>query len=83
MEQREEGRVVFFNTAKEFGFCAPEGTDAGDRTQNLFISGYALKRAGIATLNKHDKISFRKEISKHPGRRPECQDIRLLDEIAP
>jgi len=47
------GTVKFFNTAKGFGFIAPD--DGGN---DVFVHVTALERAGIHSLNEGDKVSY-------------------------
>lgn len=50
---RIQGTVKFFNSAKGFGFIAP-----ADGSKDVFVHVSALERAGIASLNEGDKVSF-------------------------
>ena len=47
------GTVKFFNSDKGYGFIAPEG---GGNDSFVHIS--AVERAGMATLNKDQKVSY-------------------------
>ncbi|WP_428523786.1 cold-shock protein [Roseibium sp.] len=47
------GTVKFFNTTKGYGFIQPE--DGGN---DVFVHISAVERAGMATLNEGDKVSF-------------------------
>jgi len=47
------GTVKFFNTAKGFGFIAPEGGG-----KDVFVHASAMEAAGIRTLNEGQKVSF-------------------------
>jgi CspA family cold shock protein len=47
------GTVKFFNTDKGYGFIAPEG---GGNDSFVHIS--AVQRAGMATLNKDQRVSY-------------------------
>ena len=62
-----------------FGFVVPAGTDATDKSQHLYLSAHALRRAGIASVEKGARIEYRKKVSRHAGRKPECQDVRLIE----
>jgi cold shock CspA family protein len=75
---REEGVVAFFDLVRGYGFVTPAGADPADKSAGLYLSIHALKRAGISLLAKGDRIEYRKEASKYPGRKPEAQDIRLM-----
>jgi cold shock CspA family protein len=79
---REEGVVAFFDPVPGFGFVIPAGSDPADKTANLYLSIHALKRSGLLSIEKGTKIAFRREQSRHAGRKAECQDIRLLDDAA-
>jgi cold shock protein len=50
---RQSGTLKFFNSAKGFGFIAPE-----DGGKDVFVHASALEAAGIAMLNEGDKVSF-------------------------
>ncbi len=47
------GTVKWFNPAKGYGFIEPE-----DGTRDVFVHISAVERAGIATLNEGQKVSF-------------------------
>ena len=47
------GTVKFFNTAKGFGFIAPE-----DGGKDVFVHASAVEAAGLRTLNEGQKVSF-------------------------
>ena len=47
------GTVKFFNTAKGFGFIAPE-----DGGKDVFVHATAVEAAGIGLLNEGDKVRF-------------------------
>lgn len=53
------GTVKFFNTDKGFGFIAPDngGTD-------MFVHISAVERAGFATLNQGQRVSYDAENDK-------------------
>jgi cold shock protein len=47
------GTVKFFNSAKGFGFIAPEGG-----AKDVFVHVSAVEAAGLRTLNEGQKVSF-------------------------
>ncbi|HET9800827.1 MAG TPA: cold-shock protein [Chthoniobacterales bacterium] len=47
------GTVKFFNSAKGFGFIAPEGGG-----KDVFVHATAVEAAGLNSLNEGDKVSF-------------------------
>jgi len=53
------GTVKFFSTEKGYGFIAPE--DGGD---DNFVHISAIERAGMATLNKGDRVSYELETDR-------------------
>ena len=55
------GTVKFFNTAKGFGFIAPEGGG-----KDVFVHISAVQRAGMQTLNEGQKLSF--EVASERGK---------------
>lgn len=50
------GTVKFFNASKGYGFIAPE-----DGSKDVFVHISAVQRAGLATLNENQKVSFELE----------------------
>lgn len=71
-EPVHSGRVIVFNTEKRWGFIA-RGADLPD----VFVHEFALKRAGIASLNCGDRVAFDIEANKRTGR-PAAVNVRLL-----
>jgi len=53
------GTVKFFNADKGYGFIAPE--DGGD---DSFVHISAVERAGMATLNKDQRVSYEIETDR-------------------
>ncbi len=47
------GTVKFFNTAKGYGFIAPEGGG-----KDVFVHATAVEAAGMRGLNEGQKVSF-------------------------
>ncbi|MFC0588320.1 cold-shock protein [Novosphingobium aquiterrae] len=47
------GTVKFFNSTKGFGFIAPDGGGA-----DSFVHISAVEKAGMATLDKDQRIKF-------------------------
>ncbi|MEO8894581.1 MAG: cold-shock protein [Pseudomonadota bacterium] len=47
------GTVKFFNTAKGFGFIAPEGG-----SKDVFVHASAVEAAGMRSLSEGQKVSF-------------------------
>ncbi|HEY0303192.1 MAG: cold-shock protein [Rhizomicrobium sp.] len=47
------GTVKFFNTAKGFGFIAPDGGG-----KDVFVHATALEAAGMHSLSEGQKVSF-------------------------
>lgn len=48
-----KGTVKFFNSAKGYGFIAPEGG-----SKDVFVHATALERAGIQHLNDGQAVTF-------------------------
>ena len=57
------GTVKFFNTAKGYGFIAPEGGG-----KDVFVHASALERAGIRNLVEGQKVSFDIEADRRTGK---------------
>ena len=53
MAQAINGTVKFFNTAKGFGFIAPDGGG-----KDVFVHATAVEAAGLGKLNEGQKVSF-------------------------
>ncbi|MET0239165.1 MAG: cold-shock protein [Sphingobium sp.] len=53
------GTVKFFNADKGYGFIAPE--DGGN---DSFVHISAVERAGMATLNKDQRLSYEIETDR-------------------
>ncbi len=64
------GTVKFFNTDKGYGFIAPE--DGGN---DAFVHISAVERAGMATLNKDQRVSYELE----QDRRGKTSAVNLQD----
>ncbi|HWF63751.1 MAG TPA: cold-shock protein [Rhizomicrobium sp.] len=47
------GTVKFFNSAKGFGFIAPDGGN-----KDVFVHASAVEAAGLRTLSEGQKVSF-------------------------
>ncbi len=47
------GTVKWFNPTKGFGFIEPE-----DGSKDVFVHVSAVERAGLATLNEGQKVSY-------------------------
>ncbi|PXA99956.1 cold-shock protein [Nostoc sp. 3335mG] len=54
-----EGTVKFFNETKGYGFIAP---DSGG--QDAFVHISAVERAGMATLNQDQRVSYELETDR-------------------
>lgn len=50
------GTVKFFNSTKGYGFIAPD-----DGTPDSFVHISAVERAGLATLDKDQRLKFELE----------------------
>ena len=50
---RVTGTVKFFNSAKGFGFIAPE-----DGSKDVFVHATAVEQAGLPMLNEGDRVTF-------------------------
>lgn len=53
------GTVKFFNADKGYGFIAPE-----DGGSDSFVHISAVERAGMATLNKDQRLSYEVETDR-------------------
>ncbi|HAQ33781.1 MAG: cold-shock protein [Maricaulis sp.] len=57
------GTVKFFNTTKGFGFIQPD-----DGSTDVFVHATAVERAGMASLEEGQKISFDVVKDKRSGK---------------
>jgi CspA family cold shock protein len=57
--QMTTGTVKFFNADKGYGFIAPEGGG-----NDAFVHISAVERAGMATLNKDQRVSYELETDR-------------------
>jgi CspA family cold shock protein len=54
------GTVKFFNADKGYGFIAPE-----DGGEDSFVHISAVQAAGMATLNKEQRVSYEVETGRN------------------
>jgi cold shock protein len=54
-----QGTVKFFNADKGYGFIAPDNGG-----QDAFVHITAVERAGLATLNQNQRVSYELEQDK-------------------
>jgi CspA family cold shock protein len=47
------GKVKWFNTAKGFGFIAPD-----DGSKDVFVHVSAVERAGLSSLSEGQQVSY-------------------------
>ncbi|RCL39332.1 MAG: cold-shock protein [SAR86 cluster bacterium] len=66
----QKGVVKFFNSAKGFGFIAPE-----DGSKDVFVHISSLQRCGVETLNENDNVEF--TVEEYKGRIG-VGDIKLI-----
>jgi CspA family cold shock protein len=57
----QKGVVKFFNSAKGFGFIAPE-----DGSKDVFVHISSLQKCGVETLNENDNVEF--TVEEYKGR---------------
>lgn len=65
------GTVKFFNLSKGFGFIQPDGG-----AKDVFVHISAVQRAGLASLNENQRISF--EIETGRDGRLSATDLKVL-----
>lgn len=68
---RQKGTVKFFNTAKGYGFIAP---DEGGK--DIFVHITAVQRSGIPELAEGTKLSFEVQPDTR-GRGPQAINLQL------
>ena len=57
------GTVKWFNTTKGYGFIAPDGGG-----KDVFVHISAVERAGMASLNEGQKVSYELERDNRSGK---------------
>lgn len=71
MSDRKQGTVVWFNTAKGYGFIAPD-----DGSEDIFVHYSEIQAEGFANLDEGDKVEFGVEAT---DKGPQAvQVVRLL-----
>ena len=65
------GVVKFFNSAKGFGFIAPDGGGA-----DIFVHVSAVERSGLAGLNEGDEVNYEVEADRRSGK-PSAIDLEV------
>ena len=65
------GRVKWFDTAKGYGFIAPD-----DGGKDVFVHISAVERAGLKGLNDNQKIGY--ELQSGRDGRASASDLKLL-----
>ncbi|MEM7427691.1 MAG: cold-shock protein [Pseudomonadota bacterium] len=66
------GTVKFFNTTKGYGFIEPE-----DGQKDAFVHISAVERAGLATLNEGQKVSY--ELREGRNGKFSAEDLSIVD----
>ena len=70
MEERLNGRVAWFNSAKGFGFIKPDGGG-----KDVFCHFSAIQADGYKSLNEGDEVEFH-IVAGDKG--PQAADVVLL-----
>jgi cold shock protein len=65
------GVVKFFNSAKGFGFIAPDGGGA-----DIFVHVSAVERSGLGGLNEGDQVNYQIEADRRSGK-PAAVDLEV------
>jgi CspA family cold shock protein len=65
------GVVKFFNSAKGFGFIAPD-----DGGADIFVHVSAVERSGLAGLNEGDQVNYEIEADRRSGK-PAAIDLEV------
>ena len=71
-DQVPTGTVKFFNSAKGYGFIAPD--EGGN---DVFVHVSELERSGIHSLNDGDKVSFETKMDPKKGK-PNAVNLKRL-----
>ena len=57
------GTVKFYNSAKGYGFIAPESGN-----KDVFVHATALEKAGLSSLSEGQAVSFDTEVDSRSGK---------------
>jgi CspA family cold shock protein len=77
------GTVKFYDSVRGFGFIAPLGTDAEDRSKQIYVHAASVRRSGLTSLSAGQRVAFQLQPARRPGPKDEAAAIRiLLDEAA-
>jgi cold shock protein len=68
----QTGTVKFFNMNKGFGFITPDNGGP-----DIFLHVTAVERAGLASLNEGQRVSFETEPDKK-GKGPKAVNLQLI-----
>ncbi len=66
------GTVKFFNTARGYGFIAPE-----NGSKDAFVHISALERAGISSLSEGQKVEY--ELQEGQQGKSSAENLKLVD----
>ena len=66
------GTVKWFNAAKGFGFIEPE-----DGSKDAFVHISAVERAGLASLNEGQKVSY--ELQSGQNGKSSAENLSIVD----
>ena len=66
------GTVKFFNTTKGYGFIEPE-----DGSKDAFVHISAVERAGLASRNEGQKVSYELEVGRNG--KAAAENLSLVD----
>lgn len=66
------GTVKWFNAAKGFGFIEPE-----DGSKDAFVHISAVERAGLASLNEGQKVSY--ELQPGQNGKSSAENLSIVD----
>ncbi len=66
------GTVKFFNTARGFGFIAPE-----DGSKDVFVHISAVAEAGLSVLTEGQKVEY--EVVSKPDGKTAAGNLKLVD----
>jgi CspA family cold shock protein len=66
-----DGTIKFFNSAKGFGFIAPD-----DGSKDVFVHVSAVEQAGLSSLAEGQKLSF--ELESGRDGRSSATNLKLI-----
>jgi cold shock protein len=72
------GTVKFYDPMRGFGFIAPVGSDAEDRSKQIYVHAASVRRSGLTSLSAGQRVAFELQPARRLGQKDEAVSIRIL-----